>query len=156
VGVCADNSGVNILAVGQSGNFAKVAMPRGSQPGERRGGRQRGTPNKKTLLKGAAINAASANPNLTPLGFLLALMRNPDLLLAERLRLAARVEARATQPWRHAHRRIAELKAKSELSAEEKREIEDLQAQSIRHKITLGEAVALRRQDSGRIAEVGG
>jgi hypothetical protein len=330
-------------------------MPRGSQPGERRGGRQRGTPNKKTLLKDAAINAASASPNQTPLGFLLALMRNPDLPLAERLRLAeaaapyvhtkptvprrtsenlfktalavrnpstglifgprtsvanvhgngadanegepspldfllsvmndpkassalrikaariaapyksarsasvsaaealavvndpygfvvdpdlaskvrdarvtsrillshlrdkgfeeasnrnrresdalgtrlpdisqdykeedarrdgdrlqefwrkrrsgenltveelaeeahlaARVEARATQPWRRARQRIAELQANSELSAEEQREIEELQAQPIKRKITLGEAIALRKQDNKQIAE---
>jgi hypothetical protein len=30
-------------------------MPRGSKPGERRGGRQRGTPNKSTALKKAAL-----------------------------------------------------------------------------------------------------
>ena len=35
-------------------------MPRGSKPGERRGGRQRGTPNKKTALKNAALAAAAA------------------------------------------------------------------------------------------------
>jgi hypothetical protein len=35
-------------------------MPRGSKPGERRGGRQRGTPNKKTALKNAALAAAGA------------------------------------------------------------------------------------------------
>ena len=60
-------------------------MPRGSKPGERRGGRQRGTPNKKTALQNAAIAAAAANPNLSPLDFLLNLMRDettpPDLRL---------------------------------------------------------------------------
>jgi hypothetical protein len=30
-------------------------MPRGSKPGERRGGRQRATPNKKTALTNAAL-----------------------------------------------------------------------------------------------------
>jgi hypothetical protein len=54
-------------------------MPRGSEPGERRGGRQKGTPNKKTVLRNAAIDAAAANPNLSPLDFLLGLMRNPSL-----------------------------------------------------------------------------
>jgi hypothetical protein len=39
---------------------AKIAMPRGSKLGERRGGRQRGTPNKKTALKNAAIAAAAS------------------------------------------------------------------------------------------------
>ena len=35
-------------------------MPRGSRPGERRGGRQRGAPNKKTLIKNAVFLAAAA------------------------------------------------------------------------------------------------
>lgn len=46
-------------------------MPRGSKPGERRGGRQRGTPNKKTALRNAALAAAAANPEILPLEFLL-------------------------------------------------------------------------------------
>jgi hypothetical protein len=62
-------------------------MPRGSRPGERRGGRQPGTPNKKTLLKLAGIEAAG--DDASPLDFLLRLMRNPDAGLAERLDAAA-------------------------------------------------------------------
>src|SRR5580693_6724521 len=69
--------------------FAKVAMPRGSRPGERRGGRQRGTPNKKTLLKNAAVGAAAVDPNITPLAFLLRLMRDDSLPLATRIDIAA-------------------------------------------------------------------
>ena len=42
-------------------------MPRGSKPGERRGGRKVGTPNKKTVLKNAAICAAVAGPDVSPL-----------------------------------------------------------------------------------------
>lgn len=49
-------------------------MPRGSKPGERRGGRQKGIPNKKTQEKIAAIE----NSGLTPLDFLLQVMRNPE------------------------------------------------------------------------------
>jgi hypothetical protein len=64
-------------------------MPKGSKPGERRGGRQRGTPNKKTLLKNAAIDAAVANPNVSPLSFLLGLMRNEGLPIALRIDIAA-------------------------------------------------------------------
>ena len=41
-------------------------MPRGSMPGERRGGGQRRTANKQTAIKNAALAAAAANPNLTP------------------------------------------------------------------------------------------
>jgi hypothetical protein len=53
-------------------------MPRGSRPGERRGGRQRGTPNKKTLIKNAVFCAAASDPNRSPLDFVLALMRDPQ------------------------------------------------------------------------------
>ena len=64
-------------------------MPQGSRPGERRGGRQRGTPNKKTALRNAAINAAAADPNLSPLGFLLGLMRDVSLPIELRVDMAA-------------------------------------------------------------------
>jgi len=37
-------------------------MARGSKPGERRGGRQRATPNKRTVLTGRILAVASANP----------------------------------------------------------------------------------------------
>jgi hypothetical protein len=63
-------------------------MPRGSKPGERCGGRQRGTPNKSTLLKHAAIEAAVTDPNLSPLDFLLKLMRQGDLPLELRVTVA--------------------------------------------------------------------
>jgi hypothetical protein len=39
----------------------------------------RGTPNKSTLLKNAAFKAAAIDPNLSPLDFLLTLMRQGDL-----------------------------------------------------------------------------
>jgi hypothetical protein len=63
-------------------------MPRGSKPGERRGGRQRGTPNKTTLLKHAAITATATDPDLSPLDFLLKLMRQEDLPLELRVTVA--------------------------------------------------------------------
>jgi hypothetical protein len=63
-------------------------MPRGSRPGERRGGRQRGTPNKKTALRNAAIGATTADPGSLPLDFLLRLMRDPNLTLDLRVDLA--------------------------------------------------------------------
>jgi hypothetical protein len=72
----------------QSDKLAKIAMPRGSKPGERRGGRQRGTPNKTTALWTAAISAATANPSSSPLEFLLRLMRDPNLTLDLRVDLA--------------------------------------------------------------------
>jgi hypothetical protein len=63
-------------------------MPRGSKPGERRGGRNAGTPNKKTVLKSAAICAAAADPNVSPLDFLLGLMRDPKLEIEVRVSVA--------------------------------------------------------------------
>jgi hypothetical protein len=54
-------------------------MPRGCKPGERRGGRQPGTPNKKTALVTTAFAAATSNPELSPLDFFLAVMRDPSI-----------------------------------------------------------------------------
>lgn len=71
-------------------------MPRGSEPGERRGGRQRGTPNKKTLLKNALFVAAAAEPDRAPLDFMLALLRDPQVPLDLRLDLAV-----AAAPYLH-------------------------------------------------------
>lgn len=72
-------------------------MPRGSRPGERRGGRQRGTPNKKTLIKNAVFLAAAEDPNRSPLDFMLALMRNSQVPLDMRIDMAA-----AAAPFVHA------------------------------------------------------
>jgi len=72
-------------------------MPRGSKPGERRGGRQRGTPNKKTALRNAALAAAAANPEILPLEFLLGIMRDPNMPSELRIKVA-----QATLPFVHA------------------------------------------------------
>jgi len=71
-------------------------MPRGSKPGERRGGRRRGTPNKKTALVEAAFDAATSNADLSPLDFLLGVMR--DSSLSPDLRMKA---AQAAAPYVH-------------------------------------------------------
>jgi len=84
-------------------------MPRGSKPGERRGGRQRGTPNKSTVLKNAAITAAASDPNLSPLDFLLNLMRQRDLPVEYRVSVAhqalpfAHAKPKALRPPKHAY-----------------------------------------------------
>jgi hypothetical protein len=54
-------------------------MPRGSKPGERRGGRKPGTPNKSTALVTAAFATATSNPDLSPLDFLLGIMRDSSI-----------------------------------------------------------------------------
>src|ERR1700692_4155572 len=77
-------------------------MPRGSKPGERRGGRKKGTPNKSTALKKAALSAASADPTITPLQFLLGVMRDPKAPTDLRIRVA-----RAAAPLVHAKPGIA-------------------------------------------------
>jgi hypothetical protein len=71
-------------------------MPRGSRPGERRGGRQKGTLNKKTVLRNAASSAAAANPNLSPLNYLLHVMREQTFPLETRI-----VAARQALPYFH-------------------------------------------------------
>src|SRR6202048_490220 len=76
---------------------AKIAMPRGSKPGERRGGRQRGTPNKKTALRNAALAAAAANPEISPLEFWLVIMRDPNVSSESRIKVA-----QATLPFVYA------------------------------------------------------
>jgi hypothetical protein len=62
-------------------------MPRGSKPGERRGGRQRGTPNKRTQLKNAVFLAAAQHRS-SPLDFMLGVMRDPQVPTDLRLDMA--------------------------------------------------------------------
>jgi hypothetical protein len=64
---------------------------RGSRPGERRGGRKKGTPNKKTAYVRAVTAAHSANPNVTPLEVMLAVMRDSYVALDMRVKLALRL-----------------------------------------------------------------
>jgi hypothetical protein len=71
-------------------------MSRGSRPGERRGGRQPGTPNQKTALVSAAFDAATSNPDLSPLDFLLGVMRDASLSPDWRIKAA-----QAAAPYVH-------------------------------------------------------
>jgi hypothetical protein len=71
-------------------------MPRGSRPGERRGGRQKGTPNKKTILRNSALSAAASNPNLSPLEYLLGVISDDALPLKTRV-----TAAREALPYLH-------------------------------------------------------
>jgi hypothetical protein len=63
-------------------------MPRGSKPGERRGARQKGTPNKRTALVRALTIAALDTGHISPLELSLALMRNETLPLEGRVKAA--------------------------------------------------------------------
>jgi hypothetical protein len=79
-------------------NSREVAM-RGSRPGERRGGRQKGTPNKKTAYVRAVMAAHSANPNVTPMEVMLAVMRDSYVALDMRLKMALRLLPRLLGCW---------------------------------------------------------
>jgi hypothetical protein len=79
-------------------------MPRGSKPGERRGGRQRGTPNKKTALRKAALAAAAANPDISPRDFLLAAMRDATTPGDRRVKIALVLVRQTNENPASAHR----------------------------------------------------
>jgi hypothetical protein len=68
-----------------SATFAKVAKSshRGSRPGEHRGGRKKGTRNKRTLAQ-----IAAAEGKLTPLDYMLSVMRDETEPLERRLECA--------------------------------------------------------------------
>ncbi len=88
-------------------------MPRGSEPGERRGGRQRGTPNRTTLARQELVERALSD-GVSPLEFMLDLMRKPypagadaqTQVQMDGLRLDA---AKACAPY--AHPRLANIDA---------------------------------------------
>jgi hypothetical protein len=61
---------------------------RGSRPGERRGGRKKGTPNRKTAYLRAVAAAHSAGANVTPMDVMLAVMGDPDVALDMRVTMA--------------------------------------------------------------------
>lgn len=65
---------------------------RGSKPGERRGGRKKGTPNKATAEREKAIRKSG----LTPLDYMLKLLRNSKLDQDTRLEAA-----KAAAPYVH-------------------------------------------------------
>ncbi len=67
-------------------------MPRGSAPGERRGGRQKGTPNKLT----AEVQAAIAETGETPRDYMLRVMRDETVDPARRDAMA-----KAVAPYCH-------------------------------------------------------
>jgi hypothetical protein len=67
-------------------------MPSGAKPGERRGGRQKGTPNKFP----AEVQAAIAATGETPRDYMLRVMRDPQVEYARRDEMA-----KAVAPYVH-------------------------------------------------------
>lgn len=80
-------------------------MARGSKPGERRGGRVKGQPNKKNAEKVAAIEASG----LTPLDYMLTLLRD-----ASNDPLTRFEAAKAAAPYVHPKLSSTELKGDEE------------------------------------------
>lgn len=80
---------------------------RGSKPGERRGGRAKGTPNKATAAKAAEVAASG----LTPLDFMLSVMRDEGNELDKRMDAA-----KGAAPYVHA--KLAAVDAKLEIDGQ--------------------------------------
>ena len=65
---------------------------RGSEPGERRGGRKKGTPNRASAARERRVQSSG----MTPLEYLLNIMRNPKIPRSERTDAA-----KAAAPYSH-------------------------------------------------------
>jgi hypothetical protein len=83
-------------------------MPRGSKPGERRGGRQRATPNKRTVLRDRILAVASGNPTATFLEFVPILVG--DQALPDDIRIAIARKVPAEKPSKTANARARKTK----------------------------------------------
>lgn len=70
-------------------------MAGGSKPGERRGGRQKGTPNKRTVAK-RALTERLKRKGITPLEYMLKVMRDRNAEGARRDDMA-----KAAAPYMH-------------------------------------------------------
>ena len=80
-------------------------MPRGSKPGERRGGRQRATPNRRTVLTNRVLAVGAANPAATAHELVLILAKDQSLALDTRMAIACK--ASLFGPSRSTHSRAA-------------------------------------------------
>ena len=75
-------------------------MPRGSKPGERRGGRTKGVPNKRTAETVAKVEASG----LMPLDYMLSVLRDPGAPVEQRMDAAHKAA-----PYVHARLTAVEL-----------------------------------------------
>jgi hypothetical protein len=80
-------------------------MPRGSNPGERRGGRQRVTPNRRTVLTNRILAFAAADPAATAHELVLILAKDQGLAADTRMAIARK--ALLFGPSRSMHSRAA-------------------------------------------------
>lgn len=100
-------------------------MPRGSKPGERRGGRRRAAPNKRTVLTDRILAAASGNPTASRQELLHILLKDQALPADTRIAITSKalsggtsrlIEDRSEKSIAHALRRI-ELTRNADASA---------------------------------------
>ncbi|MGB6659062.1 MAG: hypothetical protein WBE90_08190 [Xanthobacteraceae bacterium] len=74
-------------------------MLRGSRPGERRGGRKRDTPNRRTILTDRILSIGSEHPTASQCAFLLILVKDQKLPADTRMAVAPKCfPAKRTQP----------------------------------------------------------
>jgi hypothetical protein len=91
-------------------------MPKGSKPGERRGGRQRATPNKRTVLRDRILAVAAAKPTGTFREFLPILVG--DQVLPDDIRIAIARKVSAEKPSKKASARANKTLATKVQAAE--------------------------------------
>ena len=91
-------------------------MPRGSKPGERRGGRQRATPNKRTVLRDRILAVASAKPTATFREFVPILVG--DQALPDDIRIAIARKVPAEKPSKTSNARARKAQATKAQAAE--------------------------------------
>jgi hypothetical protein len=115
-------------------------MPRGSKPGERRGGRRRGTPNKKTALHNAVLCAAAAKPDGSPLDFMLGLMRDPNVPTDLRVEMAA-----VAAPFVHARPQAPPRKRTNPMDSSSVKEVANSTAQKMEEKLNAPEQLGHER-----------
>lgn len=84
-------------------------MPRGSKPGERRGGRQKGIPNRKTAETVARIEESG----LTPLDYMLGILRDETADAGQRFEAA-----KHAAPYVHPKLSSIEAKIDAEVNGE--------------------------------------
>lgn len=82
-------------------------MPSGAQPGERRGGRARGTPNKKTEAQIKAVTESG----MAPLDYLVSVFRDEEVPRPERIDAA-----KAAAPY--VHSRLSSMEFRGQLGLE--------------------------------------
>ena len=109
---------------------------RGSSPGERRGGRQKGTPNRATAAKAAEIAASG----MTPLDYMISVMRDETATRPERLEAAAKAAP-------YVHPRLSAIEYTAPAEPEEDVDLSELNAEERELLRRLLESVEARRRN---------